>query len=272
MTDSYPWFKFDAEAYLSGKIMHQTLEAQGVFNQIAALCWKIKGPIDRSELHYRNPRDIPSIDACINSLHSCRLIVVTGDMISIKYMDELLKDANDNRDKKSLAGKASAESRRNKPKTNPTHVEQVSTDVQQNPTDKNKNRIEREEEKNKEYNHTSVHPSEELSFTHNPEAKKPSTPTGDIDPQWWLQGKLKIFRPRGEEKADALAEWASLLHLVGYEAATKAHQTLLEDHSVKYIYPSMILDLIAKDKPTIDPEEARIAKIIAERKAALGYT
>lgn len=138
MADNYPWFKFDAESWLSGKIVYQPLHAQGLFTQIMSLTWKAKGPIPISDLMARNMMSMTFVEEAIKSLTFAGIIENVDGLVSVKFMDELITEYVSDRCDKSKAGKASADARARKKALDEQALNDGSTGVQQNPTEKSR--------------------------------------------------------------------------------------------------------------------------------------
>lgn len=141
MAKNFPYFKFTVSEWMTGDIVFESLSTQGLFINICALYWQRDGNLTIEDINkrYKNPAELSDL---IN-----RFVEVENDMISIKFLDEQLIDANHVSKVNSENGKKSAESRANAKRL----LNDRSTTVQRISTKKNKNkneiRIKEEEEK-----------------------------------------------------------------------------------------------------------------------------
>lgn len=142
MAKNFPYFKFTVSEWMTGDIVFESLSTQGLFINICALYWQRDGnlTIDDINKRYKNPTELLNL---INTF-----VEVENDIISIKFLDEQLIDANHVSKVNSENGKKSAESRANAKRL----LNDRSTTVQRISTNKNKNkneiRIKEEEEIN----------------------------------------------------------------------------------------------------------------------------
>jgi len=141
MAKNFPYFKFTVSEWMTGDIVFESLSTQGLFINICALYWQRDGNLTIEDINkrYKNPAELSDL---IN-----RFVEVENDIISIKFLDEQLIDANHVSKVNSENGKKSAESRANAKRL----LNDRSTTVQRISTKKNKNkneiRIKEEEEK-----------------------------------------------------------------------------------------------------------------------------
>jgi hypothetical protein len=142
MAKNFPYFKFTVSEWMTGDIVFESLSTQGLFINICALYWQRDGNLTIEDINkrYKNPNELSDL---IN-----RFVEVENDIISIKFLDEQLIDANHVSKVNSENGKKSAESRANAKRL----LNDRSTSVQRISTKKNKNkneiRIKEEEEIN----------------------------------------------------------------------------------------------------------------------------
>ena len=142
MAKNFPYFKFTVSEWMTGDIVFESLSTQGLFINICALYWQRDGNLTIEDINkrYKNPAELSDL---IN-----RFVEVENDMISIKFLDEQLIDANHVSKVNSENGKKSAESRANAKRL----LNDRSTTVQRISTKKNKNEIRIKEEEEKEIN------------------------------------------------------------------------------------------------------------------------
>lgn len=88
MAENFPYFKFVASEWLTGDIVFEDFDVQGLFINICAVYWQRNGDltIDDIKKRYKNP---PQLAALTNGF-----ISVTDGEISIKFLDEQLIAAN----------------------------------------------------------------------------------------------------------------------------------------------------------------------------------
>lgn len=142
MAKNFPYFKFTVSEWMTGDIVFESLSTQGLFINICALYWQRDGNLTIEDINkrYKNPAELSDL---IN-----RFVEVENDIISIKFLDEQLIDANHVSKVNSENGKKSAESRANAKRL----LNDRSTTVQRISTKKNKNEIRIKEEEEKEIN------------------------------------------------------------------------------------------------------------------------
>jgi len=137
MAKDLPYFKFIATEWLTGSIVYEPYELQGLFINICALYWQREGILSISEIEQRYKKK-----AQIAKLTD-RFISVKDGFISIDFLNEQLIDRQYVSKKNSKNGKLGGRPmlEKNKPKQNPTESE---------PKAKKSNiEEEEEEEKNK---------------------------------------------------------------------------------------------------------------------------
>lgn len=136
MAKELPYFKFHATEWMTGNIVYESLEVQGLFINICALYWKNLGVLSEKEIEVRFKKK-----SLISSL-SDRFYSVSDGFVSISFLDDQLverqKLSETNSKNGSLGGK---------PKVKRTVSESKRT---QSETKANQSNIEREEEVDKE--------------------------------------------------------------------------------------------------------------------------
>jgi hypothetical protein len=108
MAKNFPYFKFTATEWLTGDIVYESLELQGLFINVCALYWQRDGKLTIEDLirRYKN-------ESLINELID-RYIWNEQRNIFIKFLDEQLIEANHISKVNSENGKKGAEAKRNK--------------------------------------------------------------------------------------------------------------------------------------------------------------
>lgn len=106
MAKNFPYFKFIATEWLTGDIVYEDFETQGLFINICALYWQRDGKLSIDDItrRYKNESIIQSL--------SGRFFSVNDGLISINFLDEQLEDANHISKVNSENGKKGAEKRK----------------------------------------------------------------------------------------------------------------------------------------------------------------
>jgi len=108
MAKNFPYFKFTATEWLTGDIVYESLELQGLFINVCALYWQRDGKLTIEDLirRYKN-------ESLINQLISRYIWNEQGNIL-IKFLDEQLIEANHISKVNSENGKKGADAKRNK--------------------------------------------------------------------------------------------------------------------------------------------------------------
>ena len=108
MAKNFPYFKFTATEWLTGDIVYESLEIQGLFINVCALYWQRDGKLTIEDLirRYKN-------ESLINELIDRYIWNEQGNIL-IKFLDEQLIEANHISKVNSENGKKGAEAKRNK--------------------------------------------------------------------------------------------------------------------------------------------------------------
>ena len=108
MAKNFPYFKFTATEWLTGDIVYESLELQGLFINVCALYWQRDGKLTIEDLirRYKN-------ESLINQLIDRYIWNEQGNIL-IKFLDEQLIEANHISKVNSENGKKGAEAKRNK--------------------------------------------------------------------------------------------------------------------------------------------------------------
>lgn len=106
MAKNFPYFKFIATEWLTGDIVYEDFESQGLFINICALYWQRDGKLSIEDINrrYKNENIIQSL--------SGRFFSVSDGFVSISFLDEQLVDANHISKVNSENGKKGAEKRK----------------------------------------------------------------------------------------------------------------------------------------------------------------
>lgn len=86
MAKELPYFKFIASEWLTGNIIYESLEVQGLFVNICALYWQRGGVLTVSEVEYRWKKKTLIAKLCDRFISQC------DGMIKITFLDEQLYD------------------------------------------------------------------------------------------------------------------------------------------------------------------------------------
>jgi hypothetical protein len=108
MAKNFPYFKFTATEWLTGDIVFESLELQGLFINVCAVYWQRDGKLSIEDLikRYKN-------ESLINQLIDKYVWSDSGNIL-IKFLDEQLIEANHISKVNSENGKKGAEAKRNK--------------------------------------------------------------------------------------------------------------------------------------------------------------
>lgn len=108
MAKNFPYFKFTATEWLTGDIVFESLELQGLFINVCAVYWQRDGKLSIEDLikRYKN-------ESLINQLIDKYVWSDNGNIL-IKFLDEQLIEANHISKINSENGKKGAEAKRNK--------------------------------------------------------------------------------------------------------------------------------------------------------------
>lgn len=108
MAKGFPYFKFIATEWLTGDIVYERFELQGLFINICALYWQRDGKLSLEDIRKRY-----KFDSLIDELNG-RFFEVENEFISISFLDEQLIEANHVSKVNSENGKKGAEAKKNK--------------------------------------------------------------------------------------------------------------------------------------------------------------
>lgn len=88
MAKNFPYFKFIVTEWMTGDIVFESLSVQGLFINICALYWQRDGFLSISDINkrFKNPEELKHL---INVFFQ-----VKDELISIKFLDEQLIEAN----------------------------------------------------------------------------------------------------------------------------------------------------------------------------------
>lgn len=88
MAKNFPYFKFIAYEWMTGDIVFESLSVQGLFINICALYWQRNGSLSIDDINkrYKNPEELVQL--------TDRFFSVNGGLISVKFLDEQLIEAN----------------------------------------------------------------------------------------------------------------------------------------------------------------------------------
>lgn len=102
MAKNLPYFKFIATEWLTGDIVFESFEAQGLFINICALYWQRDGKLYLSDLEKRFGK--------ATAYHSLigRFIYESEGLITIPFLDEQLEERTQRSEQNSINGKLGA--------------------------------------------------------------------------------------------------------------------------------------------------------------------
>ena len=106
MAKNFPYFKFIATEWLTGDIVYEDFDTQGLFINICALYWQRDGKLSIDDITRRYKNEL-----LIQAL-SGRFFSVNDGFISISFLDEQIVDANHISKVNSENGKKGAEKRK----------------------------------------------------------------------------------------------------------------------------------------------------------------
>ena len=162
MAKNFPYFKFIATEWLTGNIVFEPLDVQGIFINICALYWTKDGVLSLEDLNKRYKK--PELTT---TLISNGFIIIEDGFVSIDFLNEQLQEANHISVINSEKGKKSAAAKALKIKESSTAVEPNLTNVEPDSTNK------RKEKKIKEEVNKIKGEYSENSFSASKEFKKP---------------------------------------------------------------------------------------------------
>lgn len=140
MAKGLPYFKFTPSEWLTGDIVFEDFELQGIFINVCALYWHRDGQLSYSELEKRIKTDR------LISLTD-RFISVKDGFISIDFLDEQFQERNFKSSINRENGKKGGRPKVNDSKEIKPNANRTLTELKANETN-----IEEEEEKNKKKN------------------------------------------------------------------------------------------------------------------------
>lgn len=145
MAKNFPYFKFIATEWLTGDIVYENFDVQGLFINVCALYWQRDGKLSIEDItkRYKNEDLIQSL--------SGRFFSVNDGFISIGFLDEQLIDANHISKTNSENGKKGAEKRKQLAMAKRTLSEQ-----QANLSKEEKEEEEKENKNNNKFNFRSA--------------------------------------------------------------------------------------------------------------------
>lgn len=154
MPKKLPYFKFDAESWLSGKIQLLPVTEIGIFINLAARIWQNGGNVKCSPILARmvgtTPQDFTS---ALEIFKEYELIYLDGDSIRIKFIDEQLAARASCLEANRRGGIQSAISRANRASVLEVDFNSTSSILQDTSSikireDKNKNKIREDNKEN----------------------------------------------------------------------------------------------------------------------------
>lgn len=246
MAKELPYFKFHCTEWMTGNIIFEPLEVQGLFINICALYWKRLGVLELSEIEQRYRKK--SLIAKLSG----RFFSVSDGFIRISFLDDQLYDREQLSNTNSGNGKLGGRPRKEKNKANAKPIESESK--------ANESNIEGEREVEKE-GEREIEQEAELWPSFN---------------DFWDAYDKKTDRAKCEKKWDRLKQSekeAILAYLPGYTATTpdkqyrKHPETFLNNRGWEN---ELIVktELTKKSKFEINAENTQFASDILKQKYA----
>lgn len=134
MAKDLPYFKFITAEWLTGNIVHEPLEVQGLFINICALYWQRNGVLEKDDVVLRFKKK-----NLIDKL-SGRFFLESGRFIKIAFLDEQLSDRQSLSETNKINGQKGGRPKKTESKA----------DTKPNETNKEKRREEKEKNKKRE--------------------------------------------------------------------------------------------------------------------------
>jgi hypothetical protein len=115
MSNGDPYWQFHCDRWLTGKINAFELDEQGLFLHFCMRAWVGQGAFDVcSTLVQREfNKSAEWVTATLDAFIDCGIVCRDGEYYRIKFIDDQLGELGEVREKRSLAGKASAAARLN---------------------------------------------------------------------------------------------------------------------------------------------------------------
>jgi len=113
--NGFPYWQFHNERWLTGKVSSLDLDAQGLFLYFCMAAWASCGAFNicQTSVRLRFRKSAEWIADTIGLMVEIGILIKDGEKYRIKFIDEQIAEMTAMREKRSKAGKASAESRHN---------------------------------------------------------------------------------------------------------------------------------------------------------------
>ena len=113
MAKHLPFFKFDCNDFLTGKIQLCDMQTQGIFINLCALTWRENGTIKVDRFLSKKLKVSESVlDTALKDLTELEVIIVKNGILRVKFLDRQLREYAKFIRKCSLGGKKSARIRK----------------------------------------------------------------------------------------------------------------------------------------------------------------
>lgn len=113
MNNTFPYWQFNNGKWLTGKISSFDLDAQGLFLQFCMAAWEGHGKFNicttSLSMRFRKPPEW--INTVVSAMIDVGIIKKDDNQYHIQFIDDQLAELMDIRQKRSMAGKASAQAR-----------------------------------------------------------------------------------------------------------------------------------------------------------------
>ncbi|MCP3968517.1 MAG: hypothetical protein GY750_05120 [Lentisphaerae bacterium] len=116
MTNKLPFFKFDCDDWLTGKIQLCDMETQGIFTNLCAMMWRENGKIKKDRfLHKKIRVPLATLEGALVTLKELEIIYENDEYLSAKFIDDQIKDGFEYVEQCRTWGRLGAEKRKGTP-------------------------------------------------------------------------------------------------------------------------------------------------------------
>ena len=113
MAKYLPFFKFDADDYLTGKIQLCDMETQGIFTNLCAMIWRENGALIKDRfLHKKLNVTSSTLERCLSDLKELEIVSENNEVLSVKFISSQLEQRSEFLTKCSKGGRESAKQRK----------------------------------------------------------------------------------------------------------------------------------------------------------------
>jgi len=232
-----PFFKFNADAWLTGKIQTLSAQEKGIFIDLVARIWKENGSIKNDELLHRLIRvQKGTLRVALQTLLKIGLIVENDGVLSVKFISEQIQKQNDYASKQAEFGRIGGRSKKGTLSKNKGYPKATLSDNKGYPFEEKKEKTERnfpldnppikkeQKEKAKECITLSDVPSSSVTPEPGETPGNPGRRTGYSKIYFSYDGDAKIHGITPE----LLAYWSETYPAIDVEAELKAASAWLD--------------------------------------------